>query len=339
MSNLVFVSGAGDALDVRNFSVKEAINKLFRVELTAVSPDPDIDLRSVLGRPASFAVHGRMAAPPFLSQIAQIADLASSILDGSFITQKIDEFVAFVKSAAQRAAADFAGGLAKRLAGDLAGKLAGDLARDLAGKLVDSTLGDLAGKVEKGIHDVLDPIAQSPVGQVIRSIGPTIRQLQSGPLGSLVDQVTQNLPGFAGRMWHGVVTSAEHMDVEPNGLSRYRVILEPQLWLLTQRRRSRIFQALSAPEIAKQVLSEWNIEPETFLDDKAFPKLESRVQYDESDFDFLARLLQEAGISFSFEQALAGDTRLVLADAPPDLERLLGLVDQHVQHFCQSVKP
>lgn len=32
-------------------------------------------------------------------------------------------------------------------------------------------------------------------------------------------------------------------------------------------------------------------------------------------------------------------TRLVLADAPVDLERLLGLVDQHVQHFCQSVKP
>jgi type VI secretion system secreted protein VgrG len=46
-----------------------------------------------------------------------------------------------------------------------------------------------------------------------------------------------------------------------------------------------------------------------------YKKRKYRVQYGESDFTFLCRMLEDAGISFYFEQQ-GEETRLVLADAP-----------------------
>ncbi|HSN98329.1 MAG TPA: contractile injection system protein, VgrG/Pvc8 family, partial [Candidatus Nanopelagicales bacterium] len=61
------------------------------------------------------------------------------------------------------------------------------------------------------------------------------------------------------RAWAGVCNGAELLDVEEDGLSTYRVSIVPTAWLLTQRVNHRIFQHLSAPEIAVQLLREWDI--------------------------------------------------------------------------------
>jgi type VI secretion system secreted protein VgrG len=100
--------------------------------------------------------------------------------------------------------------------------------------------------------------------------------------------------------WTGIIGYAEQIDVDTDGLSTYFLRIVPPLSRTLHRRNNRIFQHLSVPEIAQKLLGEWEIEPALELDMGQFPKLEYRVQYGESDFGFLHRMLEEAGISYYF---------------------------------------
>jgi type VI secretion system secreted protein VgrG len=122
------------------------------------------------------------------------------------------------------------------------------------------------------------------------------------------------------RVFTGLVSRMEQLIAEQaaaggRAASTYRLHLVPTLWLLTQRRNYRIFQRLSEPAIVQKLLGEWDIEPEVRLDLGGYKKRKYRVQYGESDYAFVCRMLEDAGITFFFE--IAGDeTKLVLADAP-----------------------
>src|SRR5262249_12419718 len=85
--------------------------------------------------------------------------------------------------------------------------------------------------------------------------------------------------------------------------------------LLTQRKNYRMFQQISEPDIALKILKEWDIDPKVQIDRKAYKKRKYRVQYAESDFDFVNRVLEDAGIAYYFEQEKDG-TRLVISDTP-----------------------
>jgi type VI secretion system secreted protein VgrG len=122
--------------------------------------------------------------------------------------------------------------------------------------------------------------------------------------------------GGMARIWSGVCRSLRQTAAEETGLSTYEVTIVPRLWLLTQRRNYRIFQHLSIPEIAVELLREWHIEPVWKIDSTQYPKLPQRVQYGESDHAFLSRLLEEAGISYFFEGDLEKGSLLVLQDRP-----------------------
>jgi len=84
----------------------------------------------------------------------------------------------------------------------------------------------------------------------------------------------------------------------------YQITLVPELWLLTQRQNNRIFQNLSVRDIVKNVLSQVKL-PNSYVtywrspNDEA--KREYTVQYDETDFAFISRLLESEGISYYFE--------------------------------------
>jgi uncharacterized protein involved in type VI secretion and phage assembly len=116
------------------------------------------------------------------------------------------------------------------------------------------------------------------------------------------------------RAWSGVCSAAEQIAVEDRGLSTYRFTLVPELWLASQRRNHRMFQLESELDIALQVLSEWQIEPEQKLSG-ACKKRKHRVQYGETDYAFICRMLEDAGISFYFI-AEGGETKMVLSDGP-----------------------
>ncbi len=116
------------------------------------------------------------------------------------------------------------------------------------------------------------------------------------------------------RVWTGVCSHLQQTVAEESGLSTYNLEIVPVLWLATQRRNYRMFQQMTEVDIALQLLSEWSVEPELALGAK-YRKRKYRVQYGESDFTFLCRMLEDAGVSFYFSER-DGDSRLVLSDAP-----------------------
>jgi type VI secretion system secreted protein VgrG len=120
--------------------------------------------------------------------------------------------------------------------------------------------------------------------------------------------------GSLPRTWHGLVSHVEQEHAEDTGVSTYRLTIVPRLWLLTQRRNHRIFQMLSEIEIVTGLLGEWGIVPELKLE-ATYKKRKYKVQYGETDFDFVSRMLEDVGVSFYFVEAGA-ETRMVLSDAP-----------------------
>ena len=128
------------------------------------------------------------------------------------------------------------------------------------------------------------------------------------------------------RSWTGICSRMEQVRVEQEGLSTYEFTIVPTLWFLTQRRNHRVFQHQSIPDILAKLLAEWGIAPIWQIDREIYPSLELRIQYGESDYDFLSRLVEEAGITFFFVDDLEQRSRVVFNDRPqgaePRLERL-----------------
>ena len=133
------------------------------------------------------------------------------------------------------------------------------------------------------------------------------------------------------RAWSGVCNRLQQVAVEDQGLSTYHLTIVPTLWLATQRRNHRIFQQISELDIVLEMLGEWGIEPVQRLSGK-YKKRKYRVQYAESDFAFMSRMLEDQGISYYFEQQ-GEETKLVLSDAPesraPRAQKLVFL-DRHM---------
>jgi type VI secretion system secreted protein VgrG len=143
-----------------------------------------------------------------------------------------------------------------------------------------------------------------------------------------------NAAGTGVRRWSGIVDFAEQVQAEAAGLSTYRIRIVPRLWLLTQRRGNRIYQHLTIPEIIDKLLAEWGIDHRWEIDQKTYPQLEYKVQYGESDYAFFSRLLEEAGVAFTFPEDDHG-SKLVLGDrlhgAPPRSAPPIGYRDEPPQ--------
>ncbi len=120
--------------------------------------------------------------------------------------------------------------------------------------------------------------------------------------------------GGGQRTWSGICNHIELLQVEERGLTTYGLSIVPMLWLLTQRNDYRIFQHKSIPDIVDEVFDRWYMERVWQIDRGRYKKLDFKVQYDESDFAFATRLLEEAGISYSFAHGDADGSKLVLSD-------------------------
>ena len=116
------------------------------------------------------------------------------------------------------------------------------------------------------------------------------------------------------RSWTGICREFQQVRAEPDGLSTYELEIVPALWLLTQRRNHRIFQQMSELDIVEALLGEWGISYRKEIGGSFAPR-DYRVQYGESDYTFLCRMLEDIGVTFWFAQG-AGGTELVLGDAP-----------------------
>ncbi|MFT3765104.1 MAG: type VI secretion system tip protein TssI/VgrG [Minicystis sp.] len=116
------------------------------------------------------------------------------------------------------------------------------------------------------------------------------------------------------RTWSGVIADIAHLHAPDTGLSTYGIRIAPMLWLLTQRTNCRAYQEKSDLEVVLELLREWGLTVESRCQDTYKPR-KYRLQYQESDFAFVSRLLEEAGINYMLEPR--GDEMvIVLSDAP-----------------------
>lgn len=116
-------------------------------------------------------------------------------------------------------------------------------------------------------------------------------------------------PDPRARVWSGVCWQFAHLSEQPDGVSLYSIRIMPEFARASLRRNSRTFQHLNGPKIALRILKDWGISEEKknlllrnldIDDEDRFPKAEFYVQYEETDYAFFCRVLEEAGISFYF---------------------------------------
>jgi len=95
----------------------------------------------------------------------------------------------------------------------------------------------------------------------------------------------------------------------------YHLCLRPWFWFLTRTSDCRIYQDKTAPEIIKEVFAKHSI---AVFDDtgltEVYPRREYCVQYRETDFNFISRLMEEEGIYYFYEHG-PGRHVMKLADS------------------------
>ncbi len=124
--------------------------------------------------------------------------------------------------------------------------------------------------------------------------------------------VNIELDGGGKRYISGLVTAARVAGHQGRSVV-YELRLEPWLKILTHTSDYKAFQNKNVVEILDEVLDEypWPVEKRLV---ENYPTRAWQVQYGETDFDFVQRLMQEWGIYWWFEHSENSHT-LVLADA------------------------
>ncbi|MFO0614802.1 MAG: type VI secretion system tip protein TssI/VgrG [Polyangiaceae bacterium] len=132
--------------------------------------------------------------------------------------------------------------------------------------------------------------------------GPDIEQAALGSRATLILNV-----GDQPRAFYGVVSAVRleeaytlpTTDGSSRGALRYRLRVVPRFWLLKKKKRSRIFQRMRVVDIVATVLGEAGIGVQWQLV-RPYPLREYCTQYEETDEQFVRRILAEAGIFFRF---------------------------------------
>ena len=119
------------------------------------------------------------------------------------------------------------------------------------------------------------------------------------------------------RHFNGFVSRFEytHQVEEPAKLTCYQITMVPWLWFLKHNKDCQIFQEMKAPDIIKEIFQERGFTDFRLQLTENYAEREYCVQYRETDFDFVSRLMEEEGIFYYHEHTKDKHT-LVLADSP-----------------------
>ncbi|TDR44601.1 type VI secretion system secreted protein VgrG [Pseudomonas brenneri] len=115
------------------------------------------------------------------------------------------------------------------------------------------------------------------------------------------------------RYFHGIVARCSQ-NIDQGQFASYQVTLRPWLWLLSRTSDCRIFQNLSIPQIIKQVFRDLGFSDFEDALSRPYREWEYCVQYRETSFDFVSRLMEQEGIYYFFRHEQDRHV-LVLADA------------------------
>jgi type VI secretion system secreted protein VgrG len=118
-------------------------------------------------------------------------------------------------------------------------------------------------------------------------------------------------PSLTPRHFHGIVVEMVQ-GARGTHLTSYSMTVAPEIWKLSCKYRSRIFQHIKIPDLLKQLFTGFDAAYEI---QGTFEEREYVVQYQESDLDFASRLMEEEGIYYFFK-FVKGAHKLVLANTP-----------------------
>ncbi|MGH9432858.1 MAG: type VI secretion system Vgr family protein [Terriglobia bacterium] len=100
-----------------------------------------------------------------------------------------------------------------------------------------------------------------------------------------------------------------------SGLTHYEAEMVPWVWFLTRYADCRIFQNLAIPDIIEQVFKNRGFTDFKRQLQNTYSPVEYCVQYRETDFNFVSRLMEQCGIFYFFAHE-NGKHTLTLGDAP-----------------------
>ncbi|MCL5497901.1 type VI secretion system tip protein VgrG [Escherichia coli] len=146
-------------------------------------------------------------------------------------------------------------------------------------------------------------------------LGTDARMDRSQLLGKAVTVTVPTQDMTSPRYFNGKVTRVAVSAVELSGTryAVYQLNVESDLWPLQRDRNLRIFQGQTVPQIVKTLLSENQVNVEDKLTG-SYRVWDYCVQYQESSFDFISRLMELEGISYFFRHEAERHV-LVLTDA------------------------
>lgn len=134
--------------------------------------------------------------------------------------------------------------------------------------------------------------------------------------------VSLALAGAPPRVWHAVVSRFSFTGRHEQYF-HYQATLVPWLWALTRTSDCRIFQEKTVPDIVQKVLRDGGWSDFELRLSGHYPTLNYCVEYRETDFNFVSRLLEHEGIAYHFKHT-AAKCMLVLGDAKAAYDPLAG---------------
>ena len=158
-------------------------------------------------------------------------------------------------------------------------------------------------------HEGLSELFEFDVELVANTFMLDVRSQLGKPLTLQIETVSGSP-----RYLNGFVTGFELIGRELVNSSNYiyKARVRPWLWYLTQTKDNRIFQNKTVPDIIKQVLGDYSF-PVEFKLTESYREWEYCVQYQETDFAFVSRLMEHEGIYYWFRHE-NGQHTLVLTD-------------------------
>jgi len=106
----------------------------------------------------------------------------------------------------------------------------------------------------------------------------------------------------------------------------YQATVVPWFWFLTRVSDCRIFQEKTVPDIIKEVFDSRGFDQFELRLSRSFVTREYCVQYRETDFNFVSRLMEQEGIYYYFVHE-DGQHTMVLVDAPSAHDSCPGAAD------------
>jgi len=122
---------------------------------------------------------------------------------------------------------------------------------------------------------------------------------------ALPDDSTRHFNGFVTRFAQGEMHGRYY---------QYTAVVHPWLWYLTRTADCRIFQEMTVPDILKKVFADHPVADFKFELTSSYRKWTYCVQYRETDFNFVSRLMEHEGIYY-YVRHTDGHNTLVITDS------------------------